>query len=92
MAIGREPGSEANGLGRLRPRDRRAALAFLRQARPHNAYLLAQIGRGALSRDDLAGPLLGHWSDGTLDGIAIFGSNLVLSTPCSPVARDDFAN
>lgn len=92
MAIGREPYADREGLGRLRPRDRRAALAFLRQARPRNAYLLAQIARGALGRDDLAGPLIGHWSDGELDGIAIFGSNLVLSMPCSPVACDGFAD
>jgi len=34
---------------------------------------------------------MGHWSDGALDGVAIFGSNLVLSSPCSPAARDGFA-
>jgi len=52
---------------------------------------LAQIARGALGRDDLAGPILGHWCDGELDGVAIFGSNLVLSMPCSPEACASFA-
>lgn len=91
LAIGREPHADRSGLGRLSPRDRRVVLAFLRQAPARNAYLLAQIARGALGRDDLAGPIIGHWSDGELDGIAIFGSNLVLSMPCSAAACGGFA-
>ncbi|MDP6942903.1 MAG: hypothetical protein QF464_02040, partial [Myxococcota bacterium] len=91
MAMSRESGAAPSGLARLLPSDRRAALALLRQARPRNAYLLAQIARGALGRDDLAGPLLGHWTDGVLDGVAVFGSNLVLSTPCSDAACEGFA-
>ncbi len=91
MAMSRASGAVPSGLARLLPSDRRATVAFLRQARACNAYLLAQIARGALGRDDLAGPLLGHWSDGALDGVAVFGSNLVLSTPCSAAACEGFA-
>jgi ribosomal protein S18 acetylase RimI-like enzyme len=91
MSVGPHAARPANGLSRLRPRDRRSVLGFLLPYAPQNAYILAQISRGALGRDDLAGPLLGHWTEGELTGVAIFGSNLVLSTPCSAHARDAFA-
>ena len=91
MSVGPHAHRPPNGLSRLRPRDRRSVLALLVPFAAQNAYILAQISRGALGRDDLAGPLLGHWSGGELTGVAIFGSNLVLSTPCSPDARDAFA-
>ena len=91
MSVGPHAPGQANGLSRLRPRDRRSVLNLLVPHAAQNAYILAQISRGALGRDDLAGPLLGHWSEGVLTGVAIFGSNLVLSTPCAPSARDAFA-
>ncbi|MGB0591221.1 MAG: GNAT family N-acetyltransferase [Myxococcota bacterium] len=91
MSVGPHAPGPANGLSRLRPRDRRSVLNLLVPHAAQNAYILAQISRGALGRDDLAGPLLGHWSEGLLTGVAIFGSNLVLSTPCTPSARDAFA-
>ena len=81
-----------DGLARLRPRDRKRVLAFLSAHSAQNAYLLAQVSRGALARDDLAGPIVGHWREGQLDGVAIFGSNLVLSTPCAGPARSAFAH
>ncbi len=80
----------ADGLHRLEPRDRRAALAHLRLRTAHNAYLLAQIGRGALVRDDVAGPIIGHWVAGELDGVCIFGSNLVISATATERAVDAF--
>ena len=55
-----------------------------------NAYLLAQISRGALDRDDVAGPMIGHWRDGHLDGVCILGSNLVISEPASDEAIEAF--
>jgi ribosomal protein S18 acetylase RimI-like enzyme len=91
VGLGRHAPGTPNGLSRLRPRDRRIVLAILLPFAAQNAYILAQISRGSLGSDDLAGPLLGHWEHGELTGIAIFGSNLVLSSPCSPSARDAFA-
>ena len=91
MSLGRHHDSPANGLARLRPRDRRLVLDFLLGASGQNAYILAQISRGALARDDLAGPLVGHWVDGALSGVAIFGSNLALSSPCTQSALEAFA-
>ena len=56
-----------------------------------NAYLLAQVARGALQRDDVAGPIIASWRAGELDGICILGSNLVISDPSSDAAIDSFA-
>ena len=56
-----------------------------------NAYLFAQIERGALEVDHIAGPIVGYWHRESLEGIAIFGTNLVLSTPCSTSAAIAFA-
>ncbi len=78
--------SRLDGLARLESRHRFAAVRFLAEEVAHNAYLLAQIDRGAIGRDDVAGPILGHWSGGALDGICVFGSNLVFSRPSSDVA------
>lgn len=85
------PVAPPRGLARLRPRHRWAALRLLRQRPDHNAYLLAQIARGAIDHDDVAGPLVGYWEDDVLVGVAVFGSNLVLSTPCSDDAVVAFA-
>ncbi len=84
--------SRLDGLGRLQSRHRAAAVSFLTGEIAHNAYLLAQIERGAIGRDDVAGPILGHWSGGQLDGICVFGSNLVFSRPSSDVAIAAFAD
>ncbi|MCB9728689.1 MAG: GNAT family N-acetyltransferase [Deltaproteobacteria bacterium] len=88
----RAPGLRADGIGRLEPRHRFAAVRFLSQEVAHNAYLLAQIDRGAIGRDDVAGPMLGHWTAGELDGICVFGSNLVFSRPASDAAIVAFAD
>jgi ribosomal protein S18 acetylase RimI-like enzyme len=80
------------GLGRLEARHRFAAVRFLSVDAAHNAYLLAQIERGAIGRDEIAGPMLGHWVDGQLDGICVFGSNLVFSKPASDEAITAFAD
>ena len=56
-----------------------------------NAYLLAQVARGALQREDVAGPMIGSWTGGRLDGVCILGSNLVISEPASEAAIDGFA-
>ncbi|MEZ4264786.1 MAG: GNAT family N-acetyltransferase [Myxococcota bacterium] len=91
----RERGAAAtrlDGLGRLESRHRFAALRYLSDDVAHNAYLLAQIDRGAIGRDDVAGPMLGHWTGGELDGICVFGSNLVFSRPASDVAIAAFAD
>ncbi|MGM0577353.1 MAG: GNAT family N-acetyltransferase [Myxococcota bacterium] len=85
------PGGRPDGLWRLQRRDRWAALRLLRRSVEHNAYLLSQIARGAIGRDDVAGPLVGHWRDGRLDGLCILGSNLVISRPASDEAVDAFA-
>jgi ribosomal protein S18 acetylase RimI-like enzyme len=84
--------SRLDGLARLESRHRFAAVRFLAEEVAHNAYLLAQIDRGAIGRDDVAGPILGHWSGGALDGICVFGSNLVFSRPSSDVAIAAFAD
>ena len=91
MSAHLQPEAQADGLSRLTPRHRRAVVGLLRPRAPHNAYLLAQIARGALARDDVAGPLLGHWRGGELDGICVFGSNLVLSARASDAAVAAFA-
>ena len=90
-AYSRDHEAPVDGLHRLAPRDRRAALLHLRPTAAHNAYLLAQIARGALVRDDIAGPIIGHWVGGALDGICIFGSNLVISAAATERAVDAFA-
>lgn len=79
------------GLSRLEPSDRWEALRLLRRVPERNAYLLAQIERGALTRDDLAGPVVGHFDRGALDGLCIFGSNLVVSWPASEASLASFA-
>ncbi len=79
------------GLHRLSARDRREILRFLRGQPEHNAYLLAQVERGALVRDDVAGPFIGFWSGGALVGAFCCGSNLVLSSPVSAEALSAFA-
>lgn len=84
--------SRLDGLGRLQWRHRSAAVSFLTKELAHNAYLLAQIDRGAIGRDDVAGPILGYWSGGQLDGICVFGSNLVFSRPSSDAAITAFAD
>ncbi|MBD90779.1 MAG: hypothetical protein CL940_10605 [Deltaproteobacteria bacterium] len=66
-------------------------LDFLGQSAAANAYLLAQVARGALDRDDIAGPMIGSYRAGTLDGVCIVGSNLVISEPASDAAIDAFA-
>lgn len=81
-----------DGLWRLLPGDRAAALEMLRQRPEHNAYLLAQIARGAMGRDDVAGPMIGFWRAGALQGICVLGSNLVISTPASHAAVAAFGD
>lgn len=66
-------------------------LAFLTRDTAHNVYLLGQIARGALARDDVAGPLLGYFRDGELEGVCCCGSNLVISHPSSDEALESFA-
>lgn len=80
-----------DGLQRLAPVDRRAVLSLLCQRPVKNIYLLAQIERGALSRDDVAGPLVGYFQDGRLVSVAICGSNLVISDPVCDEAIAAFA-
>jgi len=89
----RRPGRphRADGLYRLAPADRADVLRLLRPRAVHNIYLLAQIERGALSRDDVAGPLLGYYDDSELVSIAVCGSNLVLSEPVTEDAIAAFA-
>ncbi len=84
-------GLRTSGLARLAPRHRRQLIRFLCREPERNAYLLAQVERGALTRDEIAGPMMGHWVRGELDGVAVFGSNLVLSSPASPLAIASFA-
>jgi ribosomal protein S18 acetylase RimI-like enzyme len=85
------PEWHTDGLALLQAGDRRLVERFLLEHAAENAYLLAQIARGALDRDDIAGPLIGHWSAGQLAGICILGSNLVISEPASAGAIEGFA-
>ena len=85
------PEWRAEGLTLLTPSDRRITERFLLERPAENAYLLAQIKRGALEREDLAGPLVGFWSGGLLRGVCILGSNLLISSPASEAAIDGFA-
>ena len=81
MSLTRRPGRpyRADGLHRLVAADRAEVLALLRARAVHNIYLLAQIERGALTRDDVAGPLLGYYTGRRLDSVAVCGSNLAIS-------------
>lgn len=63
---------------------------FLSQSCAANVYLSAQVARGALQRDDVAGPMIGYWNAGALEGVCILGSNLVISEPASETAIDAF--
>ncbi len=85
------PAQPTAGIARLSAPNRWAALRLLRERPDYNAYLLAQIARGAIDHDDVAGPLIGYWLDGELVGVAVFGSNLVLSHPCADEAVVAFA-
>ena len=90
----RPPGQPArsHGLHRLMPSDRRAVLDLLGAEAVKNIYLLAQIERGALSRDDVAGPLVGYFEGEQLVSVAICGSNLVISDPVCDDAIAAFAH
>jgi len=67
--------------------------SFLTQRTPYNVYLLAQIARGALTRDDVAGPLVGYRGrTGALEAVGICGSNLVLSYPSTATGLDAIAD
>jgi len=72
---------------RLLPSDERTLVAFLLQRPADNAYLLGHVARGALDDDALAGAILGWWEQSRLVGVALVGSNLVLShgTPRSGI-------
>lgn len=86
-------GRFTSGLQRLGPGDRRCVESFLTQRAPYNVYLLAQIARGALTRDDVAGPLVGYRGrTGALEAVGICGSNLALSYPSSPTGLDAIAD
>jgi ribosomal protein S18 acetylase RimI-like enzyme len=86
-----QPEWHTDGLALLHAGHRRLVELFLLQRPAENAYLLAQVARGALDRDDIAGPLIGHWSAGQLAGVCILGSNLVISEPASHTAIEGFA-
>lgn len=93
MSVMRRSGRpyRADGLYRLSPDDDFDVRALLRRHAPHNIYLLAQIERGALARDDVAGPMLGYFAGGELVSVAVCGSNLVLSHPITEDAIGAFA-
>jgi ribosomal protein S18 acetylase RimI-like enzyme len=50
------------------------------------------VSRGALQRDSVAGPVIGYWNAGALEGVCILGSNLVISDPASDSAIDAFGD
>jgi predicted GNAT family acetyltransferase len=79
------------GLHRLYPRHRRELVQFLGRQVEHNVYLLGQVARGALGREDIAGPCFGFWERSALAGACCMGSNLVISTPSAPEALAAFA-
>lgn len=74
------------------PADAHAARELLCLERPFNAYLLALIERGALGHDEIAGPIVGCWRGGQLEGICVLGSNLVISHPASVESIEMFAD
>ncbi|MDV3222877.1 GNAT family N-acetyltransferase [Intrasporangium sp.] len=61
--------------------DRDAALAWCARDRVSNVFVAARIVEGALRSSP--GSLLGHWSEGRLDGLAWVSANVV------PVGLDD---
>ncbi|MEE2780270.1 MAG: GNAT family N-acetyltransferase [Myxococcota bacterium] len=74
------------------PADARAARSLLLRAPAFNAYLLALVDKGALGHDEVAGPIVGYWRGGELEGICVLGSNLVISEPVSEEAIETFAD
>lgn len=63
---------------RLVPSDERELVAFLARRPADNAYLLGLVARGGL--DDAAMGALFAWTEqGRINGVALLGSNLVLS-------------
>lgn len=93
MCHPRRMGRFTSGLQRLGPGERRCVESFLTQRTPYNVYLLAQIARGALTRDDVAGPMVGYRGrSGALEAVGICGSNLALSYPASPTGLDAIAD
>lgn len=62
----------------VQPVDREEVARFLRARPADNAYLLGQVTRGT-REEALGGTLVGWWERGRLAGVALFGSNLVLS-------------
>lgn len=59
--------------------DAEELIAFLLARPADNAYLLGHLARGALVDHTLGGTLVGWWQRGRLGGVALLGSNLVLS-------------
>lgn len=66
-------------------------VTFLGQRPAANAYLLGHVARGGLDAESASGTMLGWWADGHLAGVALIGSNLVLSHGVPRTASDAFA-
>lgn len=76
---------------RLGAHDARELHAFLAAHPADNAYLLGQLARGALDDGGAGGLFLGWWERRALTGVALLGSNAVLSHGVCPRAAAAFA-
>lgn len=86
-----DPAVAATYIRRLLPSDESTLVAFLLQRPADNAYLLGHVARGALEDDAAHGAVLGWWSGGQLVGVALVGSNLVLSHGVPSAGIEAFA-
>ncbi len=75
---------------RLGPRDERELVAFLARRPADNAYLLGLVARGGLD-EPTTGAFVAWIEQGRINGVALLGSNLVLSHGIPPEGIAAFA-